>query len=247
MILQPKDAWRPKHVVDDLMSKQEERIQGLGWSCGTFFSRFCLGLAGHTVDSSGMMRKIFGEDAASSSGGNATFAGAASSSGGNATFAGAASSSGGNATFAGAASSSGGNAIFADAASSSGGNATFADRAASSQGKKKKNKIPSPTAHVEPEWARIGAFNCEAWPHGCKLSATLQQKGEQRTQEYVFLWACSQHCDRCARYLLDEVKVSITCKSTNMNGKKWAMKGEDSAKKRKFIEFWDQYVWNEQS
>ncbi len=203
------------------MSKQEERIQGLGWSCGTFFSRFCLGLAGHTVDSSGMMRKIFGEDAASSSGGNATFAGAASS--------------------------SGGNAIFADAASSSGGNATFADRAASSQGKKKKNKIPSPTAHVEPEWARIGAFNCEAWPHGCKLSATLQQKGEQRTQEYVFLWACSQHCDRCARYLLDEVKVSITCKSTNMNGKKWAMKGEDSAKKRKFIEFWDQYVWNEQS
>lgn len=36
-VMSPKDTWRPKHVADDLMSKQEERIQGPGWSCGTFF------------------------------------------------------------------------------------------------------------------------------------------------------------------------------------------------------------------
>ena len=111
-----------------------------------------------------------------------------------------------------------------------------------------RNKMPSPAndgtraSNASDNWDEQGASRCAAWPHGCNLTQTIKRKGEVRAQEYVFLYACSQHCRTCAYFLLREVGVSIDCKSTGKDGRMWASKGKGSQEQVDFIEFWDTYV-----
>ena len=100
----------------------------------------------------------------------------------------------------------------------------------------------STTIGVTQTWDEAGAGRCQGWPHGCALKQIIAKRGEERAKEYVFLYACSEHCWECAEFLLREENVSIGCISTGKDGRAWAMQGKQSKKKNDFLEMWDTYA-----
>lgn len=141
----------------------------------------------------------------------------------------------------------------AQAADARCGNGAGVDKRSQTSSKNKMSRSqssrPSDAMETHRDWVDRGQQKCATWPHGCDIRATRKKKDETRAKEYVFLYACWEHCRTCAEFLLCEVGVDPNCKSTNKDWKEWALMAQPSQEREDFVEFVDHLLihqkWNQ--
>ncbi len=85
---------------------------------------------------------------------------------------------------------------------------------------------------------------CPLWPHVSpkKINGHLKKSGQQKTDEYIFLYCCEAQCVPCAVHCIAECGINnpASCMSCQTDGLGWAKHGGRDVSPQ-FLSFWDSF------